>query len=326
MTTPHPESAVAHALTVVIPHYGDPKPTRSLLRQLSEQTVADGLRVIVSDDASPQPFELSDPELNATLERAGTRVEVVHREHNGGFGANVNSGLERVETPLALVLNSDLVLGPDVVRELVAVSLPWQPAVVAPRIEDYQGVYQWTGRHFPTVSHQAVEWLSPLARWRHTSRLHEAVGHDTRADTHTVVSVDWVFGAAMILPVEKVREIGGFDEGYFMNAEEVDLQLRLRALGVPSVVAGGVVVQHEGGGSSARDLRRTWLVDARAAYARKWGRPRALQFALTAATAVNFAVNTMRRVAGRDVAPLATARAELALIHPKLRAHGGNVR
>lgn len=327
MTTPTFRSGVSvpALVTAVIPHYGAATPTLRLLQQLSRQTDAHGLHVVVSDDASPEPFVLPGLDENGHWEDSALHVTVVHRAANGGFGANVNSGLAEVTTPLALVLNSDLEIESTFVSDLIRAALPWQPAVVAPRVVNHDGSEQWTGRHFHTVAHQAVEWLSPLARWRHTRLLHEAVGHDTRAAGATTVTVDWVMGAAMLLPVEQVRQVGGFAEDYFMNAEEVDLQLRLRALGVASVVTGAVTATHEGGGSSDPVRRRTWLVDARVNYAEKWGRPRTLKAALTAATAVNLAVNSVRAVAGRDIRPVRTAREELALIHPRLRGRNGSV-
>ena len=341
VSTPRPHTAapVSELVTVVIPHYGDPAPTRRLLRELRAQEGAPGLAVVVCDDASPQPFT-PEPAADGMGAPGGTdrsssstasdgassaqpRIAIVRRATNGGFGANVNTGLETVHTPYALVLNSDLHVTGDFVARLACAALPWQPAVVSPRIVDPQGRQQWTGRHFPTVVHQVVEWLLPLARRRGTRVLHEAVGHDTRAAGTGTVSVDWVVGAALWLPVDQVRRAGGFREDYYMNAEEVDLQLRLRANGIPSVVVGSVSAIHEGGGSSDPGKRRRWLVDARAAYARTWGRPRTLKTALTAATGVNLVHNTLRKLAGRDVTPLLTAREELALLHPWLRGRAG---
>lgn len=339
MITPHLGAPASDLVTVVVPHYGDPSATRSLLRQLRAQRDVPGLRIVVSDDASPAPLTLipdtalgpgtAPPDDHVATGGADNEpvparpVELVRRARNGGFGANVNTGLGRVRTPLALVLNSDLIVGERFVAQMLDAARPWHPCVVAPRVLSADGTEQHSGRHFPSIGHQTVEWLSPLARWRHTRTLHELVGHDTRVRPDAVTSVDWVVGAAMLLPVEQVRAVGGFDEGYFMNAEEVDLQRRLREHGIPSLVAGGVSVVHAGGGSSDAAHRRTWLVDARARYARRWGHPRALAAALTAATGANLVVNTARAAAGRDVHPVRVAREELALVHPALRARTG---
>ncbi len=298
------------ALSVVVPHHGDPEPTSHLLDQLAAQVGAPSYELIVVDDHSPQPFP----------ERAGVRV--LRRATNGGFGATVNTGAAVASGELLLVLNSDVEVDAGFLRDLVDAARPWLPAVVSPRVVDPDGHEAWTARHFPTVGHQVVEWLTPLARWRDTRALHEAVGHDTRAHgSGSPTIVDFVVGAAMLLPLDSFREVGGFDEGFFMNSEEVDLQRRLRERGVPSVVLPAPVLTHEGGGSSAPGARRGWLVEGRVRYAAKWGHPRRLHVALVAATAANLAWNAGRRVAGRPVRPIEIAADELALIRAgRLRA------
>lgn len=285
-------------MTVVIPHYGDPAPTKALADAMRDQAES----ILVVDDASPL----------ACGQIQGARV--VRRKTNGGFGSAVNTGMVEVDTELALVLNSDLQVGPTFVSDLLRAAEPWQPAIVSPQVHKLDGRPEWVGRHFPTISHQAVEWLTPLARWRHLPALHEAMGHDTRVADGEVTPVDWVIGAAMLIPVREFREVGGFNERYFMNAEEVDLQRRLRAIGVPSVVVATVTVVHEGGGSSDPERRRQWLVDSRLEYARTWGGVHRLQGALVAASTVNLCVNASRRALGRQVQPIGILREELRLI------------
>ena len=290
-------------VTVVIPHHGDPTATLATLADLRGQVAARPLEVVVVDDCSPEPFPATEG------------VRLVRRERNGGFGSAVNSGAAVATHPLLLVLNSDVSLSPTFVDDLVAAAEPWQPAVVGPLVLDPAGQPAYSARHFPTARHQSVEWLTPLARFRDRRVLHEAVGHDTRAVAGAVLPVDWVVGAALLLPTEAFRAVGGFDEAYFMNSEEIDLQRRLRAHGIPTVFVGTVPLRHVGGGSSDPAARRRWLVTSRLRYARTWGGQRRLKASLTAATAVNAVVNTGRRLAGRDVDPLATARDELRLIH-----------
>lgn len=290
-------------VSVVIPHYGDPEPTAALIDALRSQTESVVGEIIVVDDASPISFP----------DRSGVRV--VRREHNGGFGAAVNSGLAVAVNELALVLNSDLEIGPEFVHDLVETATAWQPAVVSPQLVGPSGRPEWVGRHFPRTRHYVVEWLTPLARYRHRRRLHEAVGHDTRCVTGATVPVDWVIGAAMLLPLAEVRAAGGFDEGFHMNCEEVDLQRRLRSQGVPSVFVGTVRAVHEGGGSSDPARRRRWLVESRLRYARKWGEhPRRLQLALSTASVVNFVANGARQLARRPIDARRVLRDELNLI------------
>ncbi|WP_308287690.1 glycosyltransferase family 2 protein [Cryobacterium sp. 1639] len=290
-------------VSVIVAHYGDPATTSALVAALQAHSEPLIREIIVVDDASPIAFP----------ERLG--VNVIRRQRNGGFGAAVNTGASVAVGELIMVLNSDLDIGASFVRDLVGAAAPWQPAVVSPQIVRPSGEAEWVGRHFPRTGHYAVEWLTPFARFRHRRGLHEAVGHDTRCVAGAVVPVDWVAGAAMLIPLAEFRAVNGFDEGFHMNCEEVDLQRRLRSRGVPSVFAGTVTAVHEGGGSSDPARRRRWLVDSRLRYARKWGEgPRRLQLTLAGASLVNFAVNGVRQLARRPIDARRILRDELRLL------------
>lgn len=297
------ETTLRDGLSIVIPHYGDPAPTLELIAALQTQRARPDIEIIVVDDASPVPFGDTDG------------VIVVRRSVNGGFGSAVNSGVERATRARLLILNSDLDVSETFLGDMVDASEPWMPAVTGPRVLDRHGRYTWSGRSFPTTTHQTVEWLTPPARWRHLTSLHAAVGHDVRCEPGRDTPVDWLVGAALYLPTETFRDVGGFDESFYMNSEEVDLQRRLRARGLPSIQLGDVAVHHEGGGSSGdSEKRRRWLVESRIRYADKWGSARPLKVALGAATLVNLGHNTLRRAAGRPAHPLRTARFELSLL------------
>ena len=307
-------------LGVVIPVHGRTAPLQPLLAALVGPAVPAGsrpARVIVVDDASPTPLDhVARPD----------GVELIQRDRNGGFGAAVNTGLEALATggaggagavELALVLNSDLEIPERFCLDIVEHATAWMPAVVGCRNVGPDGGSGHAARRFPTIGHQVVEWLVPLASQRHRDVLHRAVGHDLAAERATgMVPVDWVSGAALLLPLAEVRRAGGFDEGYFMYTEEVDLQLRLRRTGIPSLFDADLEVVHAGGGSSGgEERRRRWLVGARMRYARKHGNVHLLRAGMTLATGANLLWNGGRRAAGRDVHPLRLARDELALIH-----------
>ena len=145
------------AISIVVPHYGDPEPTEQLIDQLMRQRHPQ-IQVIVADDASPRPFP----------QRPG--VEVIRRATNGGFGTNVNTGVTLARHELLLILNSDVIIDEDFVANLITAAEPWLPAVVSPRVTGATGRDEWIGRRFPSIGQQVIEWLHPLAGLR--SKLH----------------------------------------------------------------------------------------------------------------------------------------------------------
>jgi len=289
------------AVSIVIPHYGDPTPTLALVRQLVAQTQP--AQLIVADDASPTPFP------------QGGGVEVVRRETNGGFGANVNSGAQKATGDALLILNSDLTVEPTFVADMASAAQAHPRSVLAPRMVDEHGVEAWVGRNFPTIRHQAAAWLTPLARFRHTTAWHRSVGHDVRVRSGER-EVDWVVGAAMWIPLADFRAVGGFDERFYMNSEEVDLQRRLRDRSIRAVALRTPTVVHAGGGSSPTNARRRWLVEGQLLYAEKWGGLRLLRATLAFCSFVNLGSNFIRWIRGEDASPLRTFGAEIRLLSP----------
>ena len=279
------------SVSVVVPHFGDPLPTLHLIQQLRSQTHA-ALEIIVSDDASPVPFPATEG------------VTVVRRATNGGFGANVNSGASTATGEALLVLNSDLTVESTFVADMVAAARTRPRSVLAPRVVDANGHDAWVGRKFPRVRHQAMAWLTPLARFRGTSAWHHAVGHDVRAHT-SETEVDWVVGAAMWIPMEDFRAVGGFDERFFMNSEEIDLQRRLRERDVRVVALRAPLLctraadrpppSHDDAGWS----RGSWRTPT------SGGRGAGSRLALTAATGANF---TSTRLVGQRAATCTRSR------------------
>lgn len=296
---------------LVIPTYGSLESVALLLEPIIGEDVPENDRpgrVVVVDDCYPLG-------LDPAVLPAG--VEFIRRDKNGGFGAAVNTGIAALSgLDYVLVLNSDLQVPAQFLPELLDAAQPWLPAVVGCRNVSDDGRSGYAARFFPTVRHQVVEWLIPLASQRHRDVLHRAVGHDIAAERGAgVIPVDWVSGSMMLLPIADVRAAGGFDERYFMYTEEVDLQKRLRERGIPAVFVADLAVIHEGGGSAeSEERRRGWLTNARDLYARTHLNSTALHAGLVAATAVNFAWNVGRKAAGRDVDPFGVVRVELALI------------
>jgi N-acetylglucosaminyl-diphospho-decaprenol L-rhamnosyltransferase len=62
--------------------------------------------------------------------------------------------------------------------------------------------------------------------------------------------VDWVVGAALLVRREVLVQIGGFDEGYFMYSEELDLCRRIKEAGWHIVYLPTAQIIHYEGKSS----------------------------------------------------------------------------
>ena len=81
----------------------------------------------------------------------------------------------------------------------------------------------------------------------------------------------FVIGAVLLLRREAIDDVGGFDERFFLYAEEADWQRRARERGWGSAVCAAVVAEHAGAGTSTNAQRREVLFHAaQETYIRKW--------------------------------------------------------
>jgi N-acetylglucosaminyl-diphospho-decaprenol L-rhamnosyltransferase len=283
-------------VSVVVPHYGDPAPVTLLVEQLSNEPAVG--EIVVVDDCSP----IALPPLE------GARV--LRRQVNGGFGAAVNSGVALTSLDQVLIVNSDVSIAPGFVGRLVEAARPWQPALVGPAVRT-GGEAEHTARRFPRPRHQAFERIRVLTRFQGSDWWARAIGQDLGARPGTDRPVDWIAGVCLLVPRAAFELVGGFDERFFMYAEEVDLQQRLALAGVPRVYLGSVAVDHVGGASSDPARAQEWLADSRLAYATKWGGAGRLRALLTGVALVNAITQVARRLAGRDVRPVRDLAAEV---------------
>lgn len=290
-------------LSVVIPFYGDPADTLSLINQLKSQKKSGLLEIVVSDDCSPTPFPPVDG------------VTVVRRETNGGFGANVNTGVSVSTQPWIIILNSDLTLPDNFIVDMANAAAEEGEALISPQVVGHKGESQWVGRRFPKTFHHAWEWFTPVARFRNTRLWHLMVGHDASCVTGVRSEPDWLMGACMMLRKADFDAVGGMDERFFMNSEETDLQRRLVTRGVKRVFRGDIVVRHAGGGSSGGSAqRRQWVLNSRFIYNHKWGEGGLLAPSLRTVSYLNFIFNTVRSLRNPEVTPRQTLSEELEFI------------
>lgn len=180
----------------------------------------------------------------------------LRRDHvNRGFAAACNTGARAGVAPLVLFLNPDTVLPAGSLAACVD-ALRATPGVVAlgPRLVDAHGRFDARCRRgFPTVW-GAICFLTGLDR----------VLADRRSRAYTMgwlpsgtaTDVVALSGAFMLCRRDALERAGGFDERFFMYAEDIDLCVRLARAGGRVRYWPGADVVHAGGGSGRNAASR----------------------------------------------------------------------
>jgi GT2 family glycosyltransferase len=175
-------------------------------------------------------------------------VRLIANAANRGFGAANNQGMAAAGGRYILLLNPDTVVLPDALETLVAF-LEAHPRVglVAPRLRNADGSLQRNAFHFPGLIQVALD-LFPLHPRLVESRLNGRYSREPRAKGP--FAIEHPLGAAMMVRREVWEETGGFDEDYFMYAEEVDWCWRIRHAGWMIWQVPAAEIVHYGGQST----------------------------------------------------------------------------
>lgn len=198
-------------------------------------------------------------------------VRLLAETANHGFAHGNNLGIAASRGRLVLLLNPDTVLEPGSLGALAGY-LDAHPAVglVGPRLLNPDGSPQSSRRRFPTWGTGLIE-STPLQPWLPRLGLLRRYYVLDRSDDEAQ-AVDWVAGACMLARRVALAQVRGFDPGYFMYSEELDLCRRLRATGWEIGYEPAARVVHYGGQSSDQNIpaRHIRFNQAKLRYFARW--------------------------------------------------------
>lgn len=239
----------------------------SLLADCVRSIVAEGMApVVVVENGRPGS---ADAALADLLDDDPTLpVHVVHPGRNLGLGAGVNRGLAALAAgppgpDWVLVSNPDCVVHAGAATAL-RTALETHPAwaIVGPRILTETGEVYPSVRDFPSfvdaAGHALFALFNPENRFTRRYKPDPPEGD-------VVTEVGWVSGSCFLARRSALEELGGFDESYFMYAEDMDLCWRAHHAGWGVGFCGRASVTHVQGVTTARHPYRMMLAHHRSA-------------------------------------------------------------
>jgi glycosyltransferase involved in cell wall biosynthesis len=202
------------SIPVLIPHYRAPNQCIRALRCLEAQGLPYHVKII--DNGS------TDDELGRLESALPPDAEVIRPGTNLGWGGAFNVGLRHAllgcNAPLIALMSDDHYLSPDCLQLLIDAAA--QNADAAIICAEFTSSLNWFTRFRGPVTKN----VAPLPRG-------------------SVSEMHWPHGM-MLLRVPPLREIGLFDERYFMYGEEVDFGLRVRRHGWKVIMVWGATLEN----------------------------------------------------------------------------------
>lgn len=212
--------------------------------------------VVIVNNGNP---ELQEHRLRAFVTQHGDKFVLLDGHGNVGFAKACNMGAQKARGAYLLFLNPDAVLQAGSAEALIdagrARSGIW---LAGGRLLDVFGKDQRGARRGKLTIWNAASSFSGL------SGLMTRLGGDAFKDVHweneplpaEPVIMPTVSGALMLMPAAHFKQIGGFDESYFLHVEDIDLCRRIGEEGGSVVFTPLAAVKHYG---STSKVSRFWV-------------------------------------------------------------------
>ncbi len=261
-------TGAAPSVSAVLVNFRTPGMTLDCVRSITEHCRATPHEIIVVENGSGD--DSAD-----RLRAEGEGFLLVTLPVNIGFGGGCNAGAREAKGKYIYLLNTDTLLHEDSAGVLARFldSAP-SAAAAGSRLIGRDGKAQRAAFNFPTAARvffgaegvgEAVERRMPALRGRLSQFIPE---ERLRAPCR----VDWCCGASLMIRADAYRGVGGFDEDFFLYAEETDLCRRLLAFGETWFTPETTVTHLEGatfGEGKISPLRMGYMAAGRKLYYKK---------------------------------------------------------
>ncbi|MBV8365757.1 MAG: glycosyltransferase family 2 protein [Candidatus Eremiobacteraeota bacterium] len=239
------------AVSVIVVSYNAADELEGCLRSLA------ALPEVASDPAFAQVIVSDNGSSDDSVTRARAvfpGAEIVENGANLGFAKACDIGASRARAPLLFFFNPDARAMPGLLANAVAYfDAHPDVAMAGAKLLDEHGVLTPSCGEFDTwwqAFLRSSAW-GELPWFRAQSNGYRLRGFDYASER----DVDLVVGAAMFIRTDVFRELGGFDERFFLYHEEIDFAHQLHDRGRRVVFLPQCIAMHksEQGGS-----RKTW--------------------------------------------------------------------
>ena len=206
-------------VTVSIVNYRNYASARTAVKSLLEYTHGVRAKIYLIDNASGDGSaqRLAD-EFSA--------LSVIFSDRNLGFGAGHNLVLDRIDSDFHAFVNPDIILKSDILAELTGfMRANPEVGLCTPAIRYEDGAPQCLPKRDPKLKYLIANRL-PGKRWEPLRRHYKMLDEDLS----DLTDIEFASGCFLFARTSLVKEVGGFDDRYFMYFEDADLSRTVRSL------------------------------------------------------------------------------------------------
>jgi GT2 family glycosyltransferase len=223
--------------SIIVLNYNGARWLERCLNSLRKQTILDQLEIIVADNASPDGSD----KLAARIMEGWPNARVIQNGGNFGYCEGNNRAAQHAQGRYLFFLNNDTWLEPDCMERLLGEVQNLGASAASPLVLDYEDqTVQSTGA-------SGFDVFGLLSSPPPASKTADIL----------VAS-----GCAFLVESALFARLGGFDNQFFMYADEYDLSWRIWAAGGRIILASTARLHHRGA-ASVNPQGQTKMVETR---------------------------------------------------------------
>jgi GT2 family glycosyltransferase len=225
------------------------------------------LRILYVIDNSPTP------ELAVLFNSA--KIVYMHNPSNPGFGASHNIALKKSIADLEdyhLVINPDVYFNEDVIESIIEfMDRNLNVGHLMPKILFPNGSTQYLCKTNPTIFDLFIRGFAPVCLRGMLRKRIEKYEYKHWDLNKIIYDIPYLSGCFMFFRTDTLREVGLFDESYFMYLEDADITRRFLEV-ANTVYYPKAVVFHHYAGLTHKSWKYKWItIKSAIIYFNRWG-------------------------------------------------------
>lgn len=220
-------------LSIIIVTYNSSQHIKDMLLSIEKQTKTPHEIIVIDNNSFDQTI--------AQIYASKVNIRLLQQKENLGFSRANNLGVKDAKGEYLLFLNPDTMVLDHAIDNLYNfLKSRDDVGIVAPQLIEDNGNIQPSVRNLPTVTRAIKEYYLGI---KNSYEPFYPLSNQP-------LEVESVVGAAMMVPKDVYRKLGGFNDKYFMYYEDLELCKKVREDGLKTIYLPEVQINHAVGASA----------------------------------------------------------------------------
>ena len=228
---------------IIIVNYNSTDHVINCIKSMVSHMKICDVNIIIADNNSDDSPE--------RIKQAFEDVWLIKNSENIGFSRANNKAISLCQSPYLIVLNPDTLVTEKFFDNIINfIKKNQNIGIIGPKIYDRDQSIQGSARSFPTLLTSLFGRRSPLTKIYPNNTITKKNLLNIHYNGAGPLEVDWVSGACMAMRRNVIKEVGCFDENFFLYWEDADLCKRVKEAGWRIAYYPGAEIIHFTGKSS----------------------------------------------------------------------------